>query len=131
MKTKIHVFQPGDKDTSAVKLLWSKILALLKTRDFWYGTLAAILILLLFLSPSDVTIPKYKLSDIAQATVRAPRDIQVPDSTTTEHKQKEARDRILPVYDYEPTLVNSSISRMHEVFVFLRNQPRTQNFAQL
>ncbi|HSE41108.1 MAG TPA: HDIG domain-containing protein [Acidobacteriota bacterium] len=131
MKTKIHVFQPGDKDTSAVKLLWSKILALLKTRDFWYGTLAAILILLLFLSPSDVTIPKYKLSDIAQATVRAPRDIQVPDSTTTEHKQKEARDRILPVYDYEPTLVNSSISRMHEVFVFLRNEPRTQNFAQL
>ncbi len=131
MKTKIHIFQPGDKDTSPAKLLWLKVRDLLSTRDFWFGTLFALAILLLFLAPAEVTIPKYKLGDIAQATVRAPRDIQVPDSTTTEHKQKEARERILPVYDYEPTLVHSSISRMHEVFVFLRNQERTQNFNEL
>src|SRR5262245_54285904 len=133
MKTKIHIFQPGDKnDVPAAKKFWLKILKLLSMRDFWAGLCFAAAILFLFVAPVEVKIPQYKLGEIAQSTVRAPRDIQVPDTATTERKQREARERILSVYDYEPTLVNSSISRMHEVFVFLRTQnAKDKNFANL
>jgi putative nucleotidyltransferase with HDIG domain len=133
MKTKIHIFQPGDKnDIPAAKKFWLKILQLLSMRDFWAGLCFAAAILFLFIAPVEVKIPEYKLGEIAQSTVRAPRDIQVPDTATTERKQREARERVLPVYDYEPTLVNSSISRMHEVFVFLRIQDlKNQNFNNL
>src|ERR1700752_3100945 len=133
MKTKIHIFQPGDKnDVPAVKQFWLKCLKLLSMRDFWAGLCFAASILFLFIAPVEVKIPEYKLGEIAQSTVRAPRDIQVPDTATTERKQREARDRVLPVYDYEPTLVNSSISRMHEVFVFLRTQDiKDKNFESL
>src|SRR5262245_36409292 len=131
MKTKIHIFQPGDKnDVPAAKKFWLKILKLLSMRDFWAGLCFAAAILFLFVAPVEVKIPEYKLGEIAQSTVRAPRDIQVPDTATTERKQREARERVLPVYDYEPTLVNSSISRMHEVFIFLRAQDKSQNFTE-
>ncbi len=132
MKTKIHIFQPGEKnDVPAVKQFWFKVLKLLSMKDFWAGLCFAAVILFLFVAPVEVRIPDYKLGDIAQSTVRAPRDIQVPDTATTERKQRDARERILPVYDYESTLVKSSISRMHEVFVFLRAQERTQNYTKL
>ncbi|MCI0444271.1 hypothetical protein L0152_13800, partial [bacterium] len=123
MKTKIHIFQPGDKnDVPAVKQFWLKCLKLLSMRDLWAGLCFAAAILFLFIAPVEVKIPEYKLGEIAKSTVRAPRDIQVPDTATTERKQREARERVLPVYDYEPTLVNSSVSRIHEVFLFLRTQ---------
>ncbi len=133
MKTKIHIFQPGDKnDVPAVKQFWLKCLKLLSMKDLWAGLCFAGAILFLFIAPVEVKIPEYKLGEIAQSTVRAPRDIQVPDTATTERKQREARERVLPVYDYEPTLVNSSISRIHEVFVFLRNQDlRNPEFSSL
>lgn len=123
MKTKIHFFQPTDhKDLGPVGKTFRKLGSLLRDRDFWYGLLFLVLLLLLFVTRGEFSIPSYKLGDIAQSTVRSPQDIQIQDTAITEHKRKEARDRVLPVYDFEPELANTSASRLHEVFAYLRSR---------
>jgi putative nucleotidyltransferase with HDIG domain len=121
MKTKIHLFNSGErKELPAAGLVRGKIVGLLQEREFWWGVLFVTTLLFLFVTRVRYTVPNLQLGEISQSTVRAPRDIQVPDTATTERKRKEAEQKVFPVYDYDPALVNSSVSRMHEVFAFAR-----------
>lgn len=120
MKTKIHFFKPGAKEELFFELIWRKILNLLKDRDFWWGVFFILSLLFFFITRVQFSVPDYKIGDIAQSTVRAPKDIQVPDTATTERKRKEAQEKVVPVYDYEAGLAESSVSRLHEIFEFLR-----------
>jgi cyclic-di-AMP phosphodiesterase PgpH len=123
MKSKIQLFHPKDNgDLPASSKIREHFVALIRDSDSWWGLLFIVMILFLFVTRTEMSIPNYKLGDIAHSTIRATHDIQVPDTATTEKKKKEAQDRILPVYDYEPGLMNDSLSRVHEVFTFLRSQ---------
>ncbi|HSP06974.1 MAG TPA: HDIG domain-containing protein, partial [Acidobacteriota bacterium] len=55
-------------------------------------------------------------------TIRSPREIQIQDVATTDRKRAEARERVLPVYDFEPDLAESAVARLGDVFNFLRSQ---------
>src|ERR1041384_1449364 len=121
MKPKIQFFNPGEQaELKAAGILRKKLGDLLHNRDFWVGAALLIRLLFLFVTRIELAIPRYKMGDIAQSTVRASRDIQVPDTVSTERKRKEAQERVLPVYDYQPGFANSSVSRLHEVFTYLR-----------
>src|SRR5262245_59315907 len=122
MKSKIQLFHPKDSGELPSHEIRQKLIALISDRDSWWGLLFIIAILFLFITRSEMSIPNYKAGDIAHSTIRASQDLQIPDTATTEKKRKEAQDKILPVYDYEPGLMNDSLSRMHEVFTFLRSE---------
>jgi cyclic-di-AMP phosphodiesterase PgpH len=119
-KSRIKFFNPEQKNERSLKRLRDKLLAVLKNRHFWWGIVFLIALLLLFSARLELSIPNYKLGDIAQSTIRSPQDFQVPDVATTEKKRKEAQERSLPVYDFQPGLVNSSVSRMQQVFESIR-----------
>lgn len=128
MKTKIHFFQPADqKNLGPFRIAMRKTGELLRERDFWFGLLFFTLMLLLFVGRGEFSVPSYKLGDIAQSTVRSPQDIQIQDTGITERRRKEARERVLPVYDFEPELANTSVSRLHDVFAYIgsRQNPET------
>lgn len=123
MKTKIHFFQPADQtEHGPFGKALRKAASLLKDRDFWFGFLFLVLLLLLFVGRGEFSIPSYKLGDIAASTVRSPQDIQIQDTAITERKRKEARQRVLPVYDFEPELTNTSVSRLQDVFAYIQSR---------
>src|SRR5215470_13898490 len=124
MKSKVKLFSPPETESIPAKLA-RELVGVLQTKDFWWGMLFLTLLLLLFGTRTETKIPAYHVGDIAHSTVRSPRDIQVPDPITTEKKRKEEEQKILPVYDYEANLANSSISRLHEIFVYLNNEGRS------
>lgn len=127
MKTKIHFFKPSDQNEAGnVLRSWHRLTSLLSDTDFWYGFAFLVILLLLFVTRGDFSIPSYKLGDIASATIRAPQDIQVTDSATTDRKRKEAQERVLPVYDFEPDLANTAISRMHDIFTYVRQRQEAE-----
>lgn len=122
MKNKVHIFKPAQAEETRFTAMSRSVLNVLRNRDFWWGAFFLVALLFLFVSRLELSIPSYKPGEIAQATVRAPRDIQIQDVATTDRKRAEARDRVLPVYDFEPDLANSAVSRLSDVFTFLREQ---------
>src|SRR5262249_24529944 len=119
-KQKVQFFNPANNEAGSFTKAGQSLMRLFRNQDFWFGLLFLIILLFLFVSRIELSIPNYKLGDIAQSTIRAPQDIQIPDTATTERKRKEAKERVLPVYDFEPELANTSLARMHEVFTYLR-----------
>src|SRR5438132_712350 len=121
MKSKIHFFQPRDAgENGFLARFRTRVIAMLRDQDFWWGFLFLVILLFLFVAPAGVSVPQYKRGDIAQSTIRAPEDIQVPDTATTERKRKEAEEKILPVYDFETGLTGSALARMHDVLSSIR-----------
>ncbi|HJZ11168.1 MAG TPA: HDIG domain-containing protein, partial [Acidobacteriota bacterium] len=118
MKSKIQIFSPKGEESGT--RLWQQAKRLLKDRDFWWGLLFIAALLVLFAARMDSTIPNYKIGEIAESTIRAPEDIQVPDSTTTEPRRKEAQQKVLPVHDFEAGAADSSVARIREIIEHLR-----------
>src|SRR3990172_1278415 len=123
MKSKIHFFTPKEKAGSTVDVIRHQLMHAVKDRDFWFGTFFVVVLLFLFVLQIESPIPNYNVGEIAHATVRASQDIQVPDTLSTERKRSEAERRVLPVYDYETGLLNSSVSRLEQIFQYLKEQP--------
>src|SRR6185503_6487018 len=123
MKSKIKLFSPPESKSFLLKLV-EGLMRIVREKDFWWCLLFLTILLLLFGTRTETKIPFYNVGDIAHSTVRAPRDIQVPDLLTTDKKRKEEQQKVLPVYDYEANLANSSVLRLHEIFLYLRNQNR-------
>lgn len=122
MKNKVHILKPSTPEDSRLNAVARHVSAWMTNRDVWWGALFLIALLFLFVSRLELSIPTYKPGEIAQVTVRSPRDVQIQDVATTERKKAEARERVLPVYDFEPDLANSAVSRLSEVFSFLRTR---------
>lgn len=125
MKTKLHYFRSSQKGENFPGRIGKEFKSLIRNKDFWFGSLVLVLLLLLFGAEIKSRIPDYELGEIAHSTVRAPFDAQVPDTATTEQKRLEAKEAVPPVFDYESGLVNSSASRMNEVFSFIRDEIST------
>ncbi len=120
MKSKVQFFHPAEKGDQTSDRIRRQISGLLRQRDFWWGLFFLLILVAVFSARLEFAVPNYKQGDIAQSTVRSPQDLQVPDAGTTENKRKEAQEKTLPVFDYEGGLVDSSVSRLREVFAFIR-----------
>src|SRR5262245_14313230 len=110
MKPKVHFFQPNSK-ASVWSTIRQKAIEGVKQQDLWWGLLFVVVMMSLFITRSQPTVPMYKIGEIAERTVRAGQDISVPDTSLTEKKRLEAQSKVLPVYDFDPTLTDSSVSR--------------------
>jgi cyclic-di-AMP phosphodiesterase PgpH len=128
MKPKVHFFQPNSK-ASTWSTIRQKAIDGFKQQDLWWGLLFVVVMMSLFVTRSQPSVPMYKIGEIAERTVRAGQDISVPDVSLSEKKKLEAQSKVLPVYDFDPTLADSSVSRLHEIFTFARSQNITEPVA--
>ncbi len=65
---------------------------------------------------SRIRIPNYLVGDIAQADVIVPSDIVVMDDQATQARKAAARDKVLPVYRFDPSGEDGLISRVAQYF---------------
>lgn len=91
------------------------------TRFHFIVILFSSLFIALLLYPNLLISPKhYHLGDIAKSDIRAKRDLLVEDVATTEKHRQEAREKVLPVYNYEEQVWIDIRSRIQEAFAQMR-----------
>ncbi len=59
---------------------------------------------------------EYRLGDIAEKDIKAPRDFLVQDDKATQEKREEARKEVRTIYDYDPSLAQKTVERIHKAF---------------
>ncbi len=60
------------------------------------------------------------IGQFSNTVVKATRDYDIPDEETTRRKRAEARDAVLPVYDYDVTVAESAHERVRSAFQYMR-----------
>lgn len=111
-------------------LLWGKIKFRPLWRTFksksphvqkWLLLIFASLSIAAFLSPSlEMAPPAYMVGDVAIKDVRAERDLLVEDKRATGKKREDAARRVLPIYDYDPSVLQDIEGVTHSVFSLMR-----------
>src|SRR4030042_1672897 len=111
-------------------LLWGKI----QMRPFWRifkNSPAQRWLLLLVVSVAVAVLlsqtfeevpPNYQLGDVVQRDVRADRNLLVRDKKTTEKKMEEAARKVLPVYDYMPSVLAEIEELIDDTFAVMRKR---------
>lgn len=70
----------------------------------WYILIGLSAIISILLFPNVLTPPKtYRLGDVAERDIKAPREFLVENTELTDKNRKEAIRGVLPVYDFDPT----------------------------
>ncbi|MGC4115558.1 MAG: HDIG domain-containing protein [Myxococcales bacterium] len=64
------------------------------------------------------------IGQFSNTVVKATRDYDIPDEETTRRKRDEARDAILPVYDYDVTVAEAAVERLRSAFKYMRDTGR-------
>ncbi|MBW2039874.1 MAG: HDIG domain-containing protein [Deltaproteobacteria bacterium] len=109
-------------------LLWAKIKGRPLLRTFksprvqrWLLLIVVSLSVATFLSPTlEVAPPNYKVGDVAVKDVISDRDLLVKDKTATEKKREDAANKVLPVYDYDPSVIPEVEGVIHSAFSLMR-----------
>jgi putative nucleotidyltransferase with HDIG domain len=111
-------------------LLWGKI----RVRPFWrifkmpsmqrwLLLIAAALFIAAFLSQTLEEVPPlYRPGDVAQKDLRTDRDLLVKDKKATEEKRENAARKVLPVYDYTPTMLPEIEGIIDSAFAVMRRR---------
>ncbi|RLB05457.1 MAG: phosphohydrolase, partial [Deltaproteobacteria bacterium] len=87
----------------------------------WFLLIFASLSIAAFLSPTlEVAPTDYKVGDVAVKDVRADRDLLVKDKRATGRKREDAARRVLPVYDYDPSVLAEVEGIIHSAFSLMR-----------
>jgi putative nucleotidyltransferase with HDIG domain len=92
-------------------------------QDFtrWITLIMLSIIISIFLHPGLMKKPQeYKLGDIAEADIKAPADILVKNSETTEKERIKAAQGVPYVYDFDPSASNIRL-RLNEAMADIRN----------
>ena len=77
-------------------------------------------IVALVLSPTFRPSPKeYNVGDIALRDISATRDLLVEDEASTEKRRQDAADMVLPVYDYDPNVLQEVEDNVTQAFAIL------------
>jgi putative nucleotidyltransferase with HDIG domain len=66
------------------------------------------------------------LNTFSTTVVKATRDYDIPDEETTRKKREEAREALLPVYDYDVTVAEAAGERIRSAFALMREAAREQ-----
>ncbi len=64
------------------------------------------------------------IGQFSETVVKATRDFDIPDEETTRRKREEAREAVLPVYDYDVTVVESAGERVQAAFALMQKAAR-------
>ena len=74
----------------------------------------------LLLPRITTSLPEWNPGEVVTFDVTIPRNFTVPDETATETVRKEARNSVLPVYDYEPRLLFDRTNEINDLFTSCR-----------
>ena len=69
----------------------------------------------------------WKIGDIAEKDIKAPKDFFIEDKDATEAKRKKAMDNIVTVYNYNTSLFTRLTSNIHEAFEESRTMIESEN----
>ncbi len=96
------------------------------------GLLLGSTILLTYLISSVVSFPNISMQvgEISPKDIKAPKDFQVEDKTTTIKRQKEAEAKVLPVYDYDNRLLAEIDQKIHSIFDLLKKDRKDQEISE-
>ncbi|MEE9217535.1 MAG: HDIG domain-containing metalloprotein [Acidobacteriota bacterium] len=87
-----------------------------KRDGVWAGVFIVAFLLLLYRPGNGINFTGLKPGAIAPMDIHAPYDLEVQDERTTEARRQAERDKVLPIYDYNPTYVPELTRRFHEGF---------------
>jgi len=90
--------------------------------------LVSLVIAMLFRYPNieNREYDNYRVGDIAQEDVYAPRDILMIDEEATENRRRNAVDETWPVFDYDADYARDTVKNLHEAFEMARDFYRRQ-----
>ncbi|RJQ59363.1 MAG: HDIG domain-containing protein [Desulfobacteraceae bacterium] len=87
----------------------------------WALVIGVVVIFTLVLSPNlIITAPNYKIGDVADRDIKAPKDFMVEDKEATEESQRRAAEGVLTVYDHDAALSSKLNQRVSQAFTELR-----------
>jgi putative nucleotidyltransferase with HDIG domain len=83
----------------------------------WFIGIVMAILLSLLLSPSlTLRLKEYNVGDIATKEIKSNRDLLVVDEKFTQEKRIEAERSVLPVYDYDPSVLSDADQRIRSAF---------------
>jgi hypothetical protein len=86
----------------------------------WFIGIGMAILLSLLLSPSlTVHLKEYRVGDIATKEIKSNQDLPVADEKLTQEKRAEAEMSVLPVYDYDPSVLSDADQRIRSAFGLL------------
>jgi len=85
-----------------------------------WATLAVVVCTVLLMPRLDNDVPTWPAGDVAVFDVVVPRDLSLPDEVATAAARAEARTAVMPVYDYEPRIIDELKNEIAEVFAVCR-----------
>jgi putative nucleotidyltransferase with HDIG domain len=92
--------------------------------------IAVALLLTLVIIPKGGFIPKYHVpGEIASRDIKSPRELLIEDQPLTQTKREEARQAVLPFYDFDSTVSRNAILRFKRGLLAL-TQPVSQSVAE-
>jgi cyclic-di-AMP phosphodiesterase PgpH len=104
-----------------VRPLWSFFK--LPSVQQWLLLIVASLFIAAFLSQTlEERPPLYRLGDVAQKDLRTDRELLVKDKGATEKKMEDAARKVLPVYDYEPSVLPEIEGIIDSAFAVMRKR---------
>ncbi len=108
-------------DLRTIAQLLSKIVGSSRIRLITLFILSVVLLsFTLYFSPFPSSGP-LKIGTFASRDVFASRNIQVEDKRATAFEKAQALKRILPVYDYDPTIPDALEAKIHRAFGYMRD----------
>ena len=113
----------GSRSTSRIRRgleerggLWDRVLEM----PVAWATLAVVICTVLLMPRLDSDVPTWPAGDVAAFDVVVPRDLSLPDEVATAAARAEARAAVLPVFDYEPRIIDELSNEIAEVFAVCR-----------
>ena len=80
------------------------------------GVILSFVLSILITSGLSVTTIDYQIGDIARRDIKAPRNMRIEDAAATEILRQSARDRVLPRYDIDSKLLETSERQIESAF---------------
>ena len=94
---------------------------LLDRPDLW-ALVAVVGCTWLVMPRTTARLPVWEPGEVATFDVVAPRDLTLPDQAATEAVREEARQSVLPVYDFEPRLQLELVDGLRALFAVCRSE---------
>ncbi len=88
-----------------------------------WGILFGITIVFLVILYPSLVVKKqtYRLGDVAERNIKAPKDFFIEDKEATFDRRRQAVDAVLTVYDHDTRLSSSLIQRTNQAFLIIRS----------
>ncbi len=80
------------------------------------GVFTSLLIILIISGGPESFIPRYKVGDIASHDIKAPRDLLIEDTLSTQKRREEVTGKVRSIYDFDPVLLREKTRAWKKAF---------------